>query len=86
MEIKITKYEMDVSDADAIVKIVNEELESKNWYVSIENNMPEFIGNGKCRDWSIKWDRFYLAWKLNFGFECVGVVEFEDDIDILWNR
>ena len=85
MKIEITKYEMNVSDADAICKIVNDAFETKGWGIEICNNMPEFHSNDSEDYWSIEFDCNSLEWKLSYGWKFVGVVEFEDDNDIIWN-
>lgn len=86
MKIEIVKTELPHSDADEICDKVNRTLEGKNWYIEIYNGMPRFYG---CTDriyWNISLDNYDMVWKLNYGFQCVGVVRIEDDVDILYNR
>ena len=86
MKIEIVNTELPRVDADAILEKVNRELEGKNWSIEINDGMPRFYG---CTDriyWDISFDNYYMVWKLNYGFQYVGVVKIEDDVDILYNR
>lgn len=87
MKIEIVKTELPHDDADEICEKVNLELEGKNWSIEINDGMPRFYG---CTD-RIYWDIYLdgcdydMVWKLNYGFQYVGVVKIEDDVDILYN-
>ena len=86
MKIEIVKTELPHSDADEICDKVNKTLEGKNLYIEIYNGMPGFYG---CTDriyWNISLDNYDMVWKLNYGFQYVGVVRIEDVVDILYNR
>ena len=85
MKIEITKYEMNVSDADEIVELVNGEFETKKWSLEIWYNMPRFFSTDDKDYWEIEFDMYSKEWKLYYDYEEVGVVMFEDDNDILWN-
>ena len=88
MKIEIVKTELPHADADEICEKVNRELEGKYWSIEINDGMPRFYG---CTD-RIYWDIYLdgcdydMVWKLNYGFQYVGVVKIEDDVDILYNR
>ena len=88
MKIEIVNTELPYADADEICDKVNRELEGKNWSIEINDGMPRFYG---CTD-RIYWDIYLdgcdydMVWKLNYGFQYVGVVKIEDDVDILYNR
>ena len=86
MKIEIVKTELPHSDADEICDKVNRTLEGKNWYIEIYNGMPRFCGCTDMVYWNISLDNYDMVWKLNYGFQCVGVVRIEDDVDILYNR
>ena len=86
MKIEIVKTELPHSDADEICDKVNRTLEGKNWYIEIYNGMPRFYGCTDRIHWNISLDNYDMVWKLNYGFQCVGVVRIEDDVDILYNR
>lgn len=86
MKIEIVNTELPSVDADDICQKVNRELEGKEWSIEIEDGMPRFYG---CTDriyWNISFDNYDMVWKLNYGFQYVGVVRLEDDVDILYNR
>ena len=86
MKIEIVNTELPSVDADVICEKVNRELEGKEWSIEINDGMPRFYG---CTDriyWDIAFDNYDMVWKLNYGFQYVGVVKIEDDVDILYNR
>ena len=88
MKIEIVNTELPRVDADDICQKVNRGLEGKEWSIEINDGMPRFYG---CTD-RIYWDIYLdgcdydMVWKLNCGFQYVGVVKIEDDVDILYNR
>ena len=86
MKIEIVNTELPRVDADVICEKVNLELEGKEWSIEIEDGMPMFYSCTNGTDWDISWDKHDMVWKLNYGFQYVGVVRIEDDIDILYNR
>ena len=86
MKIEIVNTELPRVDADAILEKVNRELEGKKWSIGIETGMPNFYSSTNGTYWNIYWDKYDMVWKLNYGFQYVGVVRIEDDIDILYNR
>lgn len=86
MKIEIVKTELPHSDANEICDKVNRTLEGKNWCIEIYDGMPRFYGCTDMIYWNISLDNYDMVWKLNYGFQCVGVVRIEDDVDILYNR
>ena len=86
MKIEIVKTELPHADSDEICDKVNRELEGKNWSIEIYDGMPRFYGCADRNYWNISLDNYDMVWKLNYGFQYVGVVRLEDDVDILYNR
>ena len=86
MKIEIVNTELPRVDADAILEKVNRELEGNKWSIEIEDGMPRFYSCTNGTDWDISFDKYNMVWKLNYGFQYVGVVKIEDDVDILYNR
>ena len=86
MKIEIVNTELPRVDADAICEKVNRELEGNKWLIAIEGGMPMFFSSTNGTYWEISLDEYDMVWKLNYGFQYVGVVRLEDDVDILYNR
>ena len=90
MKIEIVNTELPRVDADEICDKVNLELEGKNWSIEINDGMPRFYGCTNGTDWDISlyisFDNRDMVWKLNYGFQYVGLVKIEDDVDILYYR
>ena len=86
MKIEIVNTELPRVDADAICEKVNRDLEWNEWLIAIEDGMPMFFSSANGTYWEISLDGYDMVWKLNYGYQCVGVVKIEDDVDILYNR
>lgn len=86
MKIEIVKTELPRVDADNICKYVNRELEYNRWTIAIDGGVPMFYSDTNGDYWEISWDGYDMVWKLSYGFQYVGVVRIEDDINILYNR
>lgn len=86
MKIEIVNTELPRVDADAICEKVNHELEWNKWLIAIEGGMPMFFSSSNGTYWEISWDGYDMVWKLDYGYQCVGVVKIEDDVDILYSR
>ena len=86
MKIEIVNTELPRVDADEICEKVNRELEGKNWSIEIDDGVPRFYSNTNETYWDICLDMYNRVWYLNYGFQYVGVVRIEDDVDILYNR
>ena len=90
MKIEIVNTELPHTDADAILEKVNRELEGKDWSIEIDDGLPRFYSRTNGTYWDISlcisFDNYDIVWKLNYGFQYVGVVRIEDDVDILYNR
>lgn len=86
MKIEIVNTELPRVDADAICEKVNRELEGNKWFIAIDGGMPMFFSSANGTYWEISLDEYDMVWKLNYGYQCVGVVRLEDDVNILYNR
>ena len=86
MKIEIVKTELPRVDADAICEKVNRDLEWNKWSIAIEDGVPKFYSTENGDYWEMYLDGYDMVWKLEYGFQCVGVVKIEDDVDILYNR